>query len=65
MIKTRCRRIKSLEKYCVYISVCCENKCHFVFSVASLDHVATETLAKCEEKFPIITKHPSEVCSNA
>ena len=31
------------------------------FLVTSLDNIATETLAKCEEKFPIITKHPAEV----
>jgi hypothetical protein len=29
--------------------------------VTTLDQVAEQTLAKCEETFPIITKPPSEV----
>lgn len=31
------------------------------FIVGTIDNVASETLAKVEEKFPIITKTPSEV----
>ena len=31
------------------------------FIVTTLDHVAEQTLAKCEETFPIITKSPHEV----
>ncbi|CAB4026236.1 Hypothetical predicted protein [Paramuricea clavata] len=31
--------------------------------VTTLDHVAEQTLAKCEETFPIITKPPAEIVS--
>ena len=34
---------------------------HVFSTVAMIDNVASETLAKVEEKFPIINKTPSEV----
>jgi hypothetical protein len=35
-----------------------------LFTVGTIDQVASETLAKVEEKFPIITKTPTEVSNS-